>query len=71
MEATTPVRHSGLDLKLMRVAADVRTSDLAFAMGVTDSRISYIEGRRVVTETAAERYLSALATLTTKPTDQS
>lgn len=58
---------TGLDLKLKRVAADVRAKDLAEAMGVADSRISHIEKSRVVTEEAASRYLAALETLATVP----
>lgn len=60
---------TGLDLKLKRVAADVRTKDLALAMGVTDSRVTYIEGRRNPTPEAIERYLAALVTCTTKSTE--
>jgi predicted transcriptional regulator len=60
---------TGLELKLKRIAADVRSSDLAQAMGVTPSRITYIEGRRNPTPEAVERYLLALDTCTTKSTD--
>lgn len=61
---------TGLDLKLRRVAADVRVKDLAEAMGVTDSRISRIESdRRHVTDDAERRYLAALATLATVPAE--
>ena len=68
MEANTPVRYSGLELKLQRVAADIRAADLAAEMGVHPSRVHYIEGRRVTSVGAAEQYLTALATLTTKTT---
>jgi transcriptional regulator with XRE-family HTH domain len=57
---------TGLELKLRRVAADVRTKDLAFAMGVSDSRITYIEGRRQPTPKAEARYLAALDMCITK-----
>lgn len=60
---------TGLELKLKRVAADVRVKDLALAMGVTDSRITYIEGRRTPTPDAIERYLTALDMCTTKTTE--
>lgn len=60
---------TGLELKLRRVAADIRVKDLALAMGVTDSRITYIEGRRNPTPEAIERYLAALVTCTTKTTE--
>lgn len=59
---------TGLELKLRRVAADVRTKDLAVAMGVTDSRITYIEGRRNPTPEAESRYLAALDMCVTKST---
>lgn len=58
---------SGLDLKLRRVAARVKVQAIAARMEVSASRISTIENQAVVTEDAAERYLAALATLTTVP----
>ena len=61
--------YSGLDLRLMRTAAQVRATDLAEAMGVGSSRIAYIEKLPVVTVTAAQRYIVALATLTTNRTE--
>lgn len=60
---------SGMDLKLQRVAADITARDLAAVMGCHPSRVNYIEGRRLVTPTAAEKYRAALATLTTKQSD--
>jgi transcriptional regulator with XRE-family HTH domain len=68
MADTTP-RFSGLDLKVRRVAADVTQQSLALAMGVNAPRISYIEGRRVVSVNAADRYLAALSTLVTNRTE--
>jgi transcriptional regulator with XRE-family HTH domain len=59
---------TGLELKLQRIAADVRVKDLAQEMGVTDSRISYIESRRYPTTAAVDRYLAALDTCITKST---
>lgn len=59
---------SGKDLKLLRVAADVRASDLATAMGIQPSGVTYIESRRLVTEKARVRYLTALATFATSKT---
>lgn len=59
---------TGLELKLKRVAADVRVKELAEAMGVTDSRITYIEGRRNPTQEAIDRYMNALSTCVTKST---
>jgi transcriptional regulator with XRE-family HTH domain len=52
----------GLDLRLIRVAKRVKTKDVAERMGVPHSRISYLEAQPTVTETAASRYLAALAT---------
>lgn len=60
---------TGKDLKLQRVAADVRVNELAVAMGVSASRISRIENSRVVTDDARSRYVTALATLATNVTD--
>ena len=61
---------SGKDLKLQRVAADVKTKDLASAMGVTASRVSRIENTRTVTPDAEGKYLEALFTCITKSTWQ-
>lgn len=61
---------TGKELKLKRVAADVRTKDLANAMGVTDSRVSRIENSRIVTDEAESRYLAALDTCITKSTPE-
>jgi transcriptional regulator with XRE-family HTH domain len=46
----------------LRVAKRVKAKDVAARMGVPHSRISYLESREAVTETAASRYLAALAT---------
>ena len=62
------MQTTGLDLKLRRVAADVRSGVLARAMGVHPSRITYIERSRIVSEAVAERYVAALATCTTVTT---
>lgn len=59
---------NGKDLKLRRVAADVKAKDLAAVMGVTDSRVSRIENSRIVTDDARERYLAALDTCITNST---
>jgi transcriptional regulator with XRE-family HTH domain len=53
---------TGLDLKLKRVAKRVRVTDLADRMGVGHPRVSHIEGAAIVTDTAARKYLTALAT---------
>lgn len=57
---------TGIELKLLRVAADVQAKDLAAVMGVTSSRIGHIEKSRVVTDEARARYLAALDTCVTK-----
>lgn len=59
----------GKTLKLRRVAADVQGKDLAAAMGTSPSQVSRIENSRVVRQETADRYVAALATLTTNPTD--
>lgn len=56
---------SGKDLRLMRVAADVRATDLAAVMGIQPSGVSAIESRRIVTEKAYTKYVTALATFAT------
>ncbi len=61
---------TGKDLKLRRVAADIKVKDIANAMGVTDSRVSRIENSRIVTPEAEARYLDALYTCVTKSTGQ-
>jgi plasmid maintenance system antidote protein VapI len=60
---------TGLDLKVRRVAAEVRSKELAEAMGVHPSRITHIETTRTLTADTIHRYLAALATCTTKSTD--
>lgn len=59
----------GIDLKLLRIAARIKASDLARALGVTTSRVSHIESRDEATEEAARKYLAALETLTTVSAD--
>ena len=63
------MQTTGLSLKLRRVAADVRSGDLARAMGVHPSRITHIERSRTVSDATVERYVAALATCTTVRTD--
>lgn len=59
---------TGLELRVRRTEAEVRVKELAEAMGVTPSRISYIESRRYPTTEAVDRYLAALDTCITKST---
>ena len=61
---------TGLELRLKRVAADVKAKDVAAAMGVTTSYVSRIEGRRIVTQDMWDRYVSALDTCITKSTSR-
>lgn len=49
----------------MRIAKDVPAKDLAERMGIQPSGVSAIEGRRIVTSRARDRYVAALATFTT------
>ena len=51
---------TGKDLKLKRVAADVKAYVLASEMGVASSRVSQIEALAIVTAETAERYTAAL-----------
>lgn len=61
---------TGMELKLRRVAARVKGTELARAMGITSSRISAVEREAVVTPEMARRYLDALTTLTHVPNVQ-
>lgn len=58
----------GLELKLLRIKAEIRGQDLAREMGCSPSYISHIENRRLVPKELADRYVAALGTLTTKTT---
>lgn len=60
---------TGQELKLLRTAADVRQIDLAAVMGIGSSGVSAMEARRKVTAKAAERYVTALATIATSKQD--
>jgi plasmid maintenance system antidote protein VapI len=60
---------NGLDLKLRRVAANVKGKDLAAAMGIPQSNVSRIEGQRLVTQEMVDRYLRGLDMCITKSTD--
>lgn len=51
---------TGLDLRLRRTAARVKTRELADAMGVHSSRVSQIEALAEVTDETATRYTEAL-----------
>lgn len=61
---------TGLDLKLRRVAADVKGKDLAAVMGVSGAHLSRIENSRIVSTDTIERYISGLATFTTNTTPE-
>jgi DNA-binding transcriptional regulator YiaG len=60
----------GIDLKLQRIGARIKASELARAMNVTTSRISHIESRDEATDESARKYLAALETLTTVPSSE-
>lgn len=66
MERTYCSLMDGLELKVLRVRADIRGQELATAMGCTASNISRIEARRSVSREVADRYIAALAKLTSK-----
>ena len=65
---TPMIRRSGLDLRVERVKRDIKAQDLAAAMGVKPSSLSRLEASRNVTDKAAQRYLTALATFPTVTT---
>ncbi|MBX3031902.1 MAG: hypothetical protein KF809_17280 [Chloroflexi bacterium] len=52
---------TGLELRLERVALDVKVKDVAAAMGAPASSVSRLEKMRQVTEASAARYRDALA----------
>jgi len=58
---------TGMQLKLLRIAARVKGVALARQMGVTNSRVSAIEREAVVTPEMERRYLEAMETLTNVP----
>ena len=58
---------TGMDLKIERVKARVTAVRLAQEMRVTRQRIAAIEGGAVVTTDTAERYRTALVSLTSVP----
>lgn len=53
---------SGLDLKLERVARQVKASDLAERMTVSRSWLSQLESRHSIKPDVARRYRESLAT---------
>ena len=59
---------TGMELRLKRVAADVKAREIAETMGVSPQAVSHWERSRLVSENVGERYLAALATITTKTT---
>jgi predicted transcriptional regulator len=64
----TVLDMTGLHLKLQRVAADVSQTELAKVMEISNSYVSAIEAKRLVSTRLVERYLAALATCTTPTT---
>ena len=55
---------TGIELRILRTAARVKTRDLAVSMGVHSSRVSQIEAQAVVTDETAVRYREALDRIT-------
>lgn len=69
--SVTPVTvadmSSGLDLKVERVRSRIKAVDLAREMGVSRQRVSAIEALAEVPGDAADRYRTALMSLTSGP----
>lgn len=61
---------SGLDLKLRRIAQNVKGKDLAAAAGWHPSTVSRLESRAIVLPADVAKYVAALATLATKVTEE-
>ncbi len=59
---------TGLDLKVLRTRANLKSKDIAAAMGITSSRLSRIEVDTRVTPRMEARYLAALETCRTSGT---
>lgn len=59
---------TGMDLRLKRVAADVKARQVADEIGVSAALVSRWEMSRNVSDEAAERYLAALAKIATNTT---
>lgn len=59
---------TGKELQMKRIALDVSANDLAAQIGVVPSNVSRWENARRVSDKAAVRYLTALATFGTIPT---
>lgn len=57
---TTDTRTTGLDLKVLRVRAQLQVKEVAEAMGISGSRLSRIEVDQPVTPRMEQRYLDAL-----------
>ena len=60
---------NGTELKLRRIAAHVKSKALAEAAGWPPYKISRIETRAWVEADEVDRYVAALATLTTTTTE--
>lgn len=56
----SPLRHRGLDLKLVRVERGISQRALARQLGVSPQRISAIEASYRPTTSVCRRYLDAL-----------
>ena len=71
MTDVTEMLVSGLDLKLERVARQVKAIDLAEQMGVSKFYLSQLEGRHSIHPDVAAKYRQSLATFPSlaRPTD--
>lgn len=58
---------TGLTLKVERVAARVKSKDLAAQMGISSSRLSVIEREHFPSPDSVRRYRAALATFRNVP----
>ncbi len=58
---------TGEDLEAIRRASRVHQSEVARRMGVVRSRVSMLEGSRRVTDSAARRFLDAVAAAAAEP----
>lgn len=68
MNEMNVTRRSGLDLRVLRVKADIKVTALAKAMKTTASGVSRVESSRNVTPEMEARYLNALASLASDAT---
>ena len=61
---------TGMDLKLQRIAANVKQKDVAAAAGWHPGTVNRLEKRAIVLPADVAKYTAALATLATKTTEE-